>query len=274
MSSSLRRALLTAFGLFLLLFALRLLAAPQPAEFGGQSMINFESGRRNYATTKVAPAAMAGVPLEHQKYEKIATLGQWTESFDADRARLLSVVATHEGLIQIERATGLSGRRTLALGIGVPPDRFDEVVKAAQAIGRSTLVDVVKNDKTNEYLQLKAKRATLEKSRTALQALANSGGSIDERVKVQNLLTEIEEKLQGLGVSLGEFDSQNELCTVKITLTERVIPKISMPARIAEALQWTVVWYAGAALGLLMATGAAWFALLLASAIKRAVKRD
>ncbi len=273
MMISWRRAFFVVFGLFAALFLLRLLSAPAPSALGSPSAVQIDSTRKNYATTQIIPAAMVAVSAQSQKYEKIATLGQVTDAFEADRARLLSAIAAHQGIIQIERATGLAGRRALALGIGVPPERFDEVIKAAQAIGRSTLIDVVKNDKTNEYLQLNAKRLTLEKSRTALQALGASGGSIDERVKVQNLLTDIEDKLQGLGVSLGEFDQQNELCTVKISLTERALQSSSLASRILEALQWTVLWYAGAAFGLLGATLAAWIAFTLATAIRRTIRQ-
>src|SRR5262245_41127942 len=82
----------------------------------------FESGRRNYASIR-APAT--GMLIgDSQKYEKIATLTQASESFDADRRLIESRIAEHGGITQLERASGLSGLRTLHLGIGVPPDRF------------------------------------------------------------------------------------------------------------------------------------------------------
>jgi Domain of unknown function (DUF4349) len=147
--------------------------------------------------------------------------------------------------VQFERATGLIGRRMLYLGVGVPPDRFDAFIDAIKAIGTSAQIEIIKNDKTNEYLQLHAKRATLEKAKAGLEALQASGGSIDERVHVQNRLTEIEEQLQELGVSLGEFDTQNELCTVKLTLRETAqAASRSWSRRIADALQWAAMYYA------------------------------
>lgn len=195
--------------------------------------VSFELTRKNYASSRQKVgmpatdgqgAGSAGSP-ENERYEKVGTLAQVTRSFDQDRKRLNDLIAGNKAVLQLERAAGLNGGRSLQLGIGVPPDKFDAFVEAARLVGRNTSIEVVKNDKTNEYLQLKAKRATLEKARTALEELRAGGGSTQERVGVQNRLTEIEQQIQDLGVSLGEFDTQNELCTVKVSLRERVAPK-------------------------------------------------
>ena len=162
-----------------------------------------------------------GHPLgDVQRYEKIASLTQRSNDFESDKAKIDGAIADYKGIIQLERSTGLPGRRVPSLGIGIPPDNFDAFISTALAIGHTVSITTVKNDKTNEYLKLRAKRTSLEKSRAALDALQGSGGSVDERIHVQSQLSEVEEKIQELGVSLGDFDSQNELCTVKLTLAE------------------------------------------------------
>jgi Domain of unknown function (DUF4349) len=232
--------------------------------------------RKNYASFKQKSAA-AGQPIgDVQKYEKIASLTQRTAQFDADRARIDAAITSQQGVIQIERGSGLAGRRILHLGIGIPPDRFDAFIEAARAIGKTALITTVKNDKTNEYLQLRARRATLDKARAALEALAGPGGSIDERMKVQNRLAEIEEKIQELGVSLGEFDTQNELCTVKLTLEELVRPvPASMIRIIADAVAWATLVYAGIGTGFAALVAGLWAVMLVAQGLRRmAAGRD
>jgi hypothetical protein len=157
---------------------------------------------------------------ESQKYEKIATLVETTRDYDADRKRVEDLISKHEGIIQVERAAGLAGRRMLDVGVGFSPDRFDAFIDAARAVGTTVQVEVVKNNKTDEYLQLRAKRATLEKARARLEALQASNGSVEEGIHVNNRLAEIEGRILELGVSLGEFDTQNERCTVKLRLQE------------------------------------------------------
>jgi hypothetical protein len=76
----------------------------------------------------------------------------------------------------------------------------------------------------HRWQPVEVRRAPLDKARAALEVLKEQGGSTDERMKVQNRLIEIEQQIQDLAVSLGDFDSQNKLCTVKLTLSERTNP--------------------------------------------------
>ncbi len=266
MSSTWRRSALLAAALFLALFLLRFFASPPATVITPGGIVaqqsNIQLTRNNYASAKFERSAVvAPITGDHQKYEKIATLTQTSAKFDDDKAKITAAIGAHQAIVQLERATGLAGRRALSLGIGVPPDKFDAFVEATKAIGRSAQIDIVKNDKTNEYLKLQAQRTTLEKARTTLEALTTSGGSIDERVKVQSKLTEIEEKIQALGVSLGEFDTQNELCTVKLTLLEHAgAQDLSVTRRLLDAFQWTAGWYATAGVGFAAMTVAGWLA--------------
>lgn len=264
MTLSWRRAALLAALAFLALFLLRFFLAPHLSDgfrdpgifIDAQSV---ELTRKNYASAKQAALAGGQPGSDVQKFEKIANLAQTTARFDEDKAALLKAIGAHSAIVQLERSSGLSGSRSLYLGIGVPPDSFDTFVEAAKIIGRNVQIEVVKNDKTNEYLQLKARRTTLEKARTALESLSSSGGSIDERVLVQSRLTEIEQGLQDLGVALGEFDTENELCTVKLTLSEQrdAAPR-SLARRLVDALEWTAFWYAILAIGYGAAVVGAW----------------
>ena len=60
---------------------------------------------------------------------------------------------------------------------------------------------------------------------------------------LENRILEIEQQLQGLGVSLGDFDDENEFCTVQFSLLEGKEIKIGLMQRIKVALEWTVIIY-------------------------------
>jgi hypothetical protein len=261
-------AIALAAAIFLALFAFRLVVEPPEESFSYISLSrgqSFDFVKNNYAT---APK-LQGQPVgDSQKYEKIATLTELTRDFETDRRRVGDLIAKQQGIVQFERATGLAGRRILYLGVGVPPDRFDAFIDAVKAIGTGAQIEIIKNDKTNEYLKLRAKRATLDKARAGLEAL--QGGSVDERIHVQNRLTEIEERIQELAVSLGEFDSQNELCTVKLTLTETTAAApASWGRRIIDALEWASFRYALAGIGFVGLVFGAWLAALLVRFVRR-----
>jgi hypothetical protein len=195
-----------------------------------------QPGPQNYANEKVGPQ-FGPATGDAQKYEKITTIGLATEAFEDLRAALARLLAGAGGQVQLERLQGLAGRRVLNLGVGVPPDRFDAFIADARMLGRETGLTIVKNDKTNDYLKLRARRASLERTRAQLEALHAAGGSVEERLKVQNQLSELEERIQDMGVSLSEFDVSNELCTVKATLAEaRAVPGPSQAQRWQRAV--------------------------------------
>ena len=196
---ALLRASLLAFAVLAALFILKFLIGEKPIPpISGEhysSSISFEMARKNYASQKLSGGVIA--TGDAQKYEKVATIGQSTSKFDADRAKVDALIASSGGLTQYEQQQGLAGHRTLQLGIGVPPAKFDPFIEEARKVAKITSLAIVKTDKTNEYRQLHAKRETLEKARAALTDMAGAGGSVDERLKVQARLTEVEEKDSG-----------------------------------------------------------------------------
>ena len=229
----------------------------------------FETGRKNYASEKQSGGLIA--PGDTQKYEKVATIGQSTSHFDEDRAKAEALITASAGLTQYERLQGLSGHRILQLGIGVPPAKFDSFIEDARKIAKVTDLAIVKTDKTNEYRQLRARRETLEKARKALTEMAASGGSTDERLKVQAQLTDVEEKIQDLGVSLGDFNAENEFCTVKLTLSETAAVRgVPLRQRAFNAFVWALEHFLILSAGFLLLVLAVWLGMLVLGALARA----
>jgi hypothetical protein len=62
-------------------------------------------------------------------------------------------------------------------------------------------------------------------------------------MNLENRILEIEQQLQDLGVSLGDFDDENEFCTVQFSLLEGKEKTIGIMQRIKVALEWTVKIY-------------------------------
>ena len=96
---------------------------------------DFELSRKNYAGQKQSLSGGAGPASVDQRYEKVATLGQSSDAFDEDEAKVRAVAKAAEALIQHEQAFGLTGRRQLQLALGVPPAAFDDVIAEIREIG-------------------------------------------------------------------------------------------------------------------------------------------
>jgi len=208
----------------------------------------FELDKHNYASSKLRRSkGDTGVATTvDQKYERIAQTSMTSRDFAADEERTRTVVADHHGLVQFEERSGLEGRRRLQLAIGVDPERFDALVRGLTAIGHLTSIQIHKVDKTNDYRELQANRAALVTARDALTALKAQGGRVDELMALETSILEQEQRIQNLGVQLGEFDEENEFCTVKLTLSESApaaAVHISFVHRAKVALEWTVRQY-------------------------------
>ncbi|MND87911.1 hypothetical protein D3C80_799200 [compost metagenome] len=140
---------------------------------------------------------------------------------------------------------GQQGNRQLHLVIGVNPAKFDSFYVDIQKIGLVKTKEITKVDKTNEYRQLNAKKVSIEKTLQSLNELKSRGGEITDFIALNDKILETEEKLQELGVELGNFDSENEFCTVKLSLYEGATEKkIGLFHRVKVSLEWTIKYFA------------------------------
>ncbi len=211
---------------------------------------NTDFSRKNYASEKKSDVTLAGSPTGQkfdQKYEKVGSVSSSTNEFDKEEKKVRELIQNFKALIQYESNNGLEGRRFLSLGIGVNPDKFDEMILEIKKIGKLESIQIHKTDKTNEYSNLNAQRESLEKTRTALISFKGKGGKIDELINLENKILEVEESIQKLGVKLGEFDTENEFCTVLFTLSETGKASKSwfksFVQRLKTAFEWTVKYY-------------------------------
>jgi hypothetical protein len=255
-----RRTAIVFTVLFVLLFLFRLVYG-----YYGRDPINSNSDeagydffmnvklRDNYASEKNALQTTPQDFLRSQKYEKTATVRSETAHFDRDDSLIRRITISYGGSIQYEQGMGKKGGRELHLSIGVKPDSFDSFYRAVQGIGELRSTTITKTDKTNEYRQLNAKKASLEKSLESLNELKNKGGTIADFISLHDKVLEVETQLQELGVDLGNFNSENEFCTLRFSLFEgHERRKITFLSRVKVSLEWTLKYYS---LALLVVAG-------------------
>jgi septal ring factor EnvC (AmiA/AmiB activator) len=203
---------------------------------------SYQRSIKNIATKKYQDSS--ATQSFDQKYEKIADLSSLTSNFDNDEKAVKASIQNFEALIQDEQKSGLKGNRYLSLTIGVPPDSFDAMIESISSIGKLISINIVKRDKTNEYRELSSKQKTLEKTRDSLVELKQRNASVEDLINLETRILEIENEIQALGVSLGEFDEENEFCTVNIKLSESSSSfQIPVLQRIKVAFEWTVKYY-------------------------------
>lgn len=218
--------------------------------------------RKNYASKKYQQNSGLASPAVDQKYEKIADIKSFTTQFEAMEKNIRLHIKGYDGLIQFENKSGNKGYRKLNLIIGIPPENFDSIYNRLITVGKIQSKQITKTDKTNEYKELNAKKTSLEKIRASLIELKSKGGRIDEYMQLENRILEIEQQLQELGVSLGNFDDENEFCTVNVLLSEGRVTEIGIMHRVKVAMEWTIKTYVMLMLSLTFMTLFAYLLLL------------
>lgn len=275
-------------GLFVVLFLARLaygytLKNKMESDFQSGSFFENQSDlRRNYASEKSFKSADAAPPpppgssaQAAQKYEKTATLNARTDAFESDEAALRHTTESFQSIIQYEQKTGNPGNRTLHLMIGVRPELFDSFYVAAQRIGHIYVNSITKVDKTTEFRELNAQKASLEKALASLTDLKNRAGSISDLVGLHDKILEIENRMKELGVELGNFSAENEFCTVRFSLYENAAARaISFAHRLFVAFTWTVQYYLLLLIALLLALATSWLVLVVVEKTKGILKQD
>ncbi len=204
-----------------------------------------------------------------QKYEKTASVRAVTSDFEKDEALLRTTTKKMSALIQYEQSLGNKGYRELHVVIGVNPMLFDSFYVAMQAIGRIKAKDISKVDKTNEYRQLNAKIVSLQKNLSSINELKSRAGQISDYIQLHDKILELERQMQELGVELGNFDAENEFCSVRFSLYEGAAAKeIGFAHRIKTAFEWTAQYYALLMFILCGIVATAFFALLIVEKLK------
>jgi len=243
--------------IFILMFLFRLFYGYSVSDMGEQAdysesfFDNLQNVRKNYASEKISGSAYASKESEGsdafatgQKYEKTASVNSRSSEFEKEEAHIKNATQRFNAVIQYEQSRGNKGNRVLHLIIGVNPALFDSFYTVTQTVGLVSSRSVTKVDKTNEYRELNAKKTSLQKTLASLNELKSRSGSINDYVSLHDKILEVEEKLQELGVELGNFDTQNEFCTLRFSLYEGAKPhKANLATRIKIALQWTISYY-------------------------------
>ncbi len=271
----LKKLIFWLIAIFVVLFIFRLLYGyTKPVKNYSYEAKSFDAGfspQKNYATkryqVKSTVPNQSAIDVE-QKYEKIADVQTSSSDFEKEEKASKDMIKKYEALIQFEQKSGNEGARALNLIIGVPPENFENLYNELIKIGHTQTKHITKKDKTNEYKELNAKKKSLEKIRNSLIELKSKGGEISEYILLENRILEIEQELQDLGVSLGDFDDENEFCTVKFALLESKKIEIGVLHRIKVALEWTISTYLALMATLFFLSLFAYLALLIVDKMK------
>jgi hypothetical protein len=208
------------------------------------------------------PAVLDQADLERiHVHEKTAHLGTTTTAFDDDEALIRWTIANARAEVLNEKNGGIAPQRRLAMEIGVHPDSFDKLVEQLREIGTLQSVSVQQLDRTGDLRRLHAQRQSLKKHLESLLKLRNvKTPSIEDTLKLEQRVQEIEKELQSLGVQLGDLLGKESFYHVHVTLSERqpgarLDFAATLPRRLLDSFLWALLWWGVLLSGVGMAIG-------------------
>jgi hypothetical protein len=195
-------------------------------------------------------------------HEKVAQLAAGTGAFDDDAALVRSALAAHQAVVFNEKNAGIAPERRLTLAIGVHPDKFDALVEQLRQVAHLQSVSVQQRDRTGDFRRLHAQRQSLKKHLEAVLKLRGAKTpSIDDALKLEQRVQDIEKELQALGVQFGDLLGKESFYHVYVTLYEyqpgsRLDRTFTLPRRLTHAFLWALAWWVAVAVavGVLAAT--------------------
>jgi hypothetical protein len=221
----------------------------------------------NYAQSNMKQLGLATWPLILDKPDveriliddKRAFLTTGTTAFKDDEAKIRAAIAEQKGRYFADRQSGIEPARRWTVEVGVHPDKFDALVENLRGIGKLATFAVEKKDRTNEFRKLHAQRQSLKKHLESITKLREGKNpSLEDSLKLEQKILDIEKELQGLGVQFGELLGDESYYHVQVTLVEyqpgdRRDHTFTIGQRIGSGFMWALTWWLGAAAALAIA---------------------
>jgi hypothetical protein len=176
-------------------------------------------------STAAAPAAPAENRVRAIPRKLIRTVDLRLEvKSSTDVARQIeTLVSRLGGYVSASNAQRQGEILTYALTVRVPVDRFDQALKAIR--GYAVRIDREHQqveDVTDQYIDLDARRRTLEATETELRGLLaearQRGRKVDEIMAIYQQLIEIRTQIEQIQTQLNSFDKLASFSTINVEL--------------------------------------------------------
>ena len=129
-----------------------------------------------------------------------------------------------------ESTDGL-GRRSVALTVRIPANRFDEVVVGLSSMGKVLQKQVTAQDVTEEYVDTEARSRNLKVSEERIIDHLGRAGTLEDILHVERELTRVRQQIEQLDGRVRYLSDRVAFSTLNITLRERPAVETLLPAQ-------------------------------------------
>jgi hypothetical protein len=140
--------------------------------------------------------------------------------FDKAFADASMAASRHGGFIASSSTSRFDEARTASLVIRVPADRFDQALASLRELGDVVAEDASGEDVSATFVDLQARLRNWEAQESVLLRLMTEATTIDESIKVQRNLSDVQLNIERLRGQLRLLRDQTDMGTISLTLSE------------------------------------------------------
>jgi hypothetical protein len=162
-----------------------------------------------------------GVPAVGPKIIKDARLSLDVKkgSFDQQFQQATQVAGRHGGFVASSQ-TSEARRRSGTIVIRVPADQFEAALGELKGLGKVRVQGVSGSDVTSQFVDLQARLRNWETQETVLLKLLAKSKTIDESIKVQRALQDVQLAIEEIRGQLRVLTDQTDFSTITLSMTE------------------------------------------------------
>jgi hypothetical protein len=140
-------------------------------------------------------------------------------SFDQRFQQATQIAGRHGGFVASSQ-TSESRRRSGTIVLRVPADQFEAALGELKGLGKVRTQGVSGQDVTAQFVDLQARLRNWETQETVLLKLLAKSKTIDDSVKVQRALQDVQLAIEEIRGQLRALGDQTEFSTISVSMTE------------------------------------------------------
>jgi hypothetical protein len=199
---------------------------------GGATALESAGGAPKPAAEQQAQAG--GQHLPERLVIKSAELSLEVESARTSEADVRALVAKLGGYVVKVQTSGAEDQMSSTITFRVPAARFDEALSGVQGLAKKVFSRTVSGDDvTEEFVDLDSRLKNLEATRDRLQTFLDKAANVDEALKVNESLSEIQGEIEQIKGRQQFLKQSAALSTITVSLSP-----VPPPAPIVAEDSW------------------------------------
>ena len=162
-----------------------------------------------------------------------ATISMTVEDVEAAVNQIQSIAEGSGGFVQKISISG-EERKSGAITIRVPQDRFYDVLSMVERVGNVTDEQISGQDVTEQYIDLNARLRNAEKQEERLLAILEKANTVEDMLKIEKELMRVREIIESIKGQLQYLERRVEYSTISVYLEERAKPPVISNIRVVE----------------------------------------